>query len=102
MNNRLLGLLLGAIHFVLGIVEVFLSVRFILKIFGANTSNSFVSFVYDSTTPLLDPFRNIFPTQTFHGHYILEFSTLFAIIMYALLAYLLAELASWIGKDIKE
>lgn len=102
MNNRLLGLLLGAIHFVLGIVEVFLSVRFLLKIFGANPANAFTAFIYESTTPLLDPFRNMFPTQTFHGQYILEFSTLFAVIIYALAAYLLAELASWIGRDIKE
>ncbi len=99
MNSRLLSLLLGAINIVLGIVEMFLGVRFILKVFGANASAPFTQFIYDSTVPLLEPFRGIFSTQTFHGRFVFEFTTLFAIIAYALLAYIISELAMWISRS---
>lgn len=69
-------------------VEGFLGLRFILKLFGANAENGFVDWIYEMSAVLLEPFRGIFPTQVFENQYVLEFSTLFAMLMYALLALL--------------
>ncbi len=67
-----------------GIVEFFLGLRFILRLFGANADNGFVSWIYDMSAALLAPFRGIFPTTVFENQFVLEFSTLFAMLMYAL------------------
>ncbi|HEX5456012.1 MAG TPA: hypothetical protein VFW77_01460 [Candidatus Saccharimonadales bacterium] len=72
-----------------GIVIVFLGLRFILKLCGANPLNGFVGWVYDNTSVLLDPFRGIFTNAAIGRHFVLEFNTLFAIVIYALLGMLL-------------
>lgn len=71
-----------------GLVETALALRFVLKLFGANSGNSFVSWVYGMSDVLLQPFRGIFPAKVFDNKYILEFSTLFAMLMFTALALL--------------
>jgi uncharacterized protein YggT (Ycf19 family) len=75
-----------------GAVEAILGLRFLLKLFGANDASGFVSWVYEMSSGLLDPFRGIFPSQVFENQYILEFSTLFAMLVYAIVALLLIAL----------
>src|SRR6266702_3390723 len=48
------------INFIIGIVEFFLGFRFIFLLFGANPAAPFVSWLYATTEPLLNPFRNMF------------------------------------------
>lgn len=66
-------------------VESFLGLRLVLRLFSANPDNSFVSWVYDMSSVLLEPFRGIFPTREIASGVVLEFSTLFAMLVYALL-----------------
>lgn len=80
------------INFLLGLVEAFLAVRFILKLFGADAGNGFVNWIYEMSGTLLDPFGGIFPAKVFENTYVLEFSTLFAMLIYALIATLLFAL----------
>lgn len=80
------------INFVVGIVEVLLVLRFIFKLFGASVAAPFVQWLYQTTQPLLNPFRNIFPVPEFEGRFLIEFTTLVAIIVYMLFAYLMLEL----------
>lgn len=82
-------ILTKVIYGVFGLAELFLGLRFILKLFGANAGNVFVNWVYETSAAVLDPFRGIFPTQVFKSSFVIEFSTLFAIIVYALVAMLL-------------
>jgi hypothetical protein len=82
-------ILTKVIYGAFGLAELFLGLRFILKLFGANASNDFVNWVYETSGAILDPFRGIFPTQVFKSTFVVEFSTLFAIIIYALIAMLL-------------
>lgn len=69
---------------VIGIIVALLSLRFLLKLFGANQANDFVSWVYDTSAEVLAPFRGIFDTIR-DGDFVIEFTTLFAIIAYMLL-----------------
>jgi len=91
LTNSLLNLL-----FVL--VESFLAFRFILKLFGADASNGFVSWIYEMSSVLLEPFAGIFPARVFENAYVLEFSTLFAMLIYAVIAILLGELINGFAK----
>lgn len=80
------------LNFLFSLVEIFLVLRFVLKLFGANAGNGFVGWIYDMSSVLLEPFRSIFPTKVFENTYVLEFSTLFAMLFYAIVAIALMEL----------
>lgn len=77
---------------VFGLVEVLLVFRFVLKLFAANPGAPFVAWVYETTAPLLQPFLFAFPTPSAKGGFTLEFTTLFAVFVYALAGYLIQEL----------
>lgn len=83
------------VNIILGIVAVLLGLRFILKLFSANASNDFVDWVYRTSGDILAPFRGIFPAENING-FVIEFSTLFAMLVYGLIGmsafYLIAIL----------
>jgi len=82
---RLRYVAVNLLNFFVTVVEGFLGLRFLLKLFGANAGNGFVSWIYDMSNGLLDPFRGIFPTKVLENRYVVEFSTLFAMLMYAVI-----------------
>lgn len=70
----------------IGIIEISLALRFVLKLLGASTASPFVSWIFDITTPLIAPFANMFAAPlgvlvTF------ELGTLIAIVAYAVLGW---------------
>lgn len=77
---------------ILGIVEFLLTIRILLKFFGASTVAPFVKWVYETTNPLLAPFEGMFPTSTISTGFVLEVSTLFALITYAFVGVLLESI----------
>lgn len=84
ITNNLINLFVSAVMAVLG-------VRFVLRLFGANESATFVSWVYETSAVLLAPFRGIFTPQTFENNLVLELTTIFAMIVYAVVGLLLAS-----------
>ena len=89
------------VDILLAVVESFLGLRFVLKLFGANPSAEFVSWLYSTSEPLLEPFKGMFPAPIIERGFILEFSTLFAMLMYALGAWLITELIVFIERATK-
>jgi len=75
------------VNFMLAVVGFLLGLRFILKLFGANANNGFVNWVYENSSEILGPFRNIFPAANLDG-FVIEFSTIFALIVYGLIGML--------------
>lgn len=92
MRTRLLAT--NLVNLFLAVVEGFLGLRFLLKLLGANSGNAFVSWIYDMSSVLLEPFRGIFPAHVFENRYVLEFSTLFAMMIYAIVALILIWLVN--------
>lgn len=85
----------GLINFFVGVAEIFLGLRVLLRLFGANASNGFVQWVYDSSSVLLQPFRGIFPTAEVAPGSVVDFSALFAMLVYALIGMAFLWLANW-------
>lgn len=83
------GFLMVLTNLILGFIEILIGLRIILKLFGANASVPFVNWVYETSQPLLAPFLGIFPSPVINGSFLIEFSAIFALIVYALLAYLI-------------
>ena len=84
------------VNLVFTIVEFFLAVRILLRLFGANPNTPFVKWVYDTSAPLLAPFAGIFPNTTIQGGFVLEIPSLFALLIYGFIAFLIIQAISLI------
>jgi YggT family protein len=82
--------LVQAIWLLFGIVEGLLAIRFILKLLGANESAGFANFINAATGPFVAPFNNLFGNPASGGS-VLELNTIVAIVVYMLLAWLIAR-----------
>ena len=79
------------VNYIVGIVEVLLGLRFLLRLFGANPSASFTDFIYNITNPLMVPFQAILPATSEAGA-VFDWSILFAMIAYALIGWAVIRL----------
>lgn len=74
------------IMFVFGVIEVFIGIRFVLVLLGANAEAGFVKLVHGISGIFMAPFVAIFNTQEAGGA-VFEWSALVAIAVYALVAW---------------
>src|SRR3990167_11398854 len=72
------------IWYILGVFEVLLGARFLLKALGANPGTPFVQLIYSLSGGLVRPFRGIFGTPVIEGS-VLEWISLVAIVVYAVI-----------------
>jgi len=94
-NRRHLAIRLTQIvYWVFGLIIGLIAIRFVLKALGANPSAGFAEFIYGITAVLVAPFVGLFGNPQAQGA-VLETTSLVAIVVYALLAWLIARLM-WI------
>jgi hypothetical protein len=74
------------IWYLLTVVEIVLGFRVAFKAFGANQMSGFTSLIYTLSDPLALPFSGILK-NSIYGASLLEWSTIIAAIVYALIAY---------------
>jgi len=74
------------IWYVLGVIEVLLAFRVVLKLLGANAFSGFASFIYAISSPFALPFAGILGT-TVSSALVFEWSTLIAMAVYFIVAY---------------
>lgn len=79
------------IWYILGIFEILLAFRFLLRLVGANPASGFTNLIYTLSAPLALPFRGIVGATQF-GTSVIEWSTLIAMIVYLVIAYGLVKL----------
>ncbi|MDB5185523.1 MAG: Membrane protein involved in colicin uptake [Candidatus Saccharibacteria bacterium] len=82
------------IWLIAGIIMGLLAVRFVLSLLGANRGNAFADLVYSLSYPFAAPFFGLFGYNVQYGAARFEFETLVAILVYALLATLIAKIAT--------
>ena len=83
--------LMQAVYLVFGIIEALIAIRIVLRALGANSQAGFAQFVYGVSAPLVAPFAGLFGNpQT--GGAVLELHSIVALIVYALLAWLVGKL----------
>jgi uncharacterized protein YggT (Ycf19 family) len=80
----------GGIYLLFGILGGLLAIRFFLALLGANPAAGFAQVVYSITKPFLAPFVGLFGTARSGGN-VLDVSPLVAIIVYALIAWVLVK-----------
>jgi hypothetical protein len=84
-----------ALYLIFGVIEALLAIRFVLKALGANAEAGFAQFIYGVTGPLVVPFVGLFGTPQAAGGATLEVHTLVALVVYALVGWLLVR-GAWL------
>lgn len=82
--NRIIWLLFG-------VLETLIGLRILLKMIGANPNNTFASFLYSVTDVFLWPFSGLI-TSPASGDMVLEISSIIAMFVYALAAWVIVRL----------
>jgi hypothetical protein len=72
-------------------LEALLGLRFVLRLLAANPANAFADFIYDLSRVFLAPFFGLFEEPAFDGS-VFEYTTLVAMIVYALIAWIIVRL----------
>lgn len=89
------SILSQVIWFVAGVILLLLSFRFILSLLGANTTNGFAQFIYDTSHPFVAPFFGLFNYNNIqYGISRFEIFTLVAMAVYAAIAWILSYLSN--------
>lgn len=74
------------VWYILGLVEILLAFRFVLKLLGANAGAGFTSFIYGVTAPFAGPFITVFKTAKVQGS-TFEWTTILAMLVYYIIAW---------------
>src|SRR6195256_4571910 len=80
-----------AIYLLFGLIEALLVIRFVLKALAANAEAGFAQLIYGVTGPLVAPFMGLFGTPQSPSGATLELHTLIAVVIYALVAWLVVR-----------
>jgi len=83
--------LVAAIYLVFGVIEAIIAIRIILRVLGANPQAGFAQFIYGLSAPLVAPFAGLFGNPASGGS-VLELHSIVALIVYALVAWLIGRL----------
>ncbi len=78
------------IYLLFGLLEGLLGIRFVLGLLGANPAAGFAQMIYGLTGPFIAPFVGLFGQPSFEG-YVFEGNSLAAILVYALVAWVLVK-----------
>lgn len=80
------------VYYLLAVLEIILALRFFFRLLGASQGSNFVMFLYNLSHVFVGPFNGIFNDQAL-GRSVFEFSTIVAMIVYALIAWGIVSLA---------
>lgn len=80
-----------SVKIVANVVILLLGLRLILKLFGASADIAIVSWIYDLSYIFISFLDKIFTNPQFAGRFIIDLATLFGIIIYGFIAYLITE-----------
>lgn len=86
----MLGIVRTLVNIVVGVIEFLLLFRFLFKFFAANPRTPFVAWIFSTTATLVSPFAKILPDLKL-GNFVIDFTTLVALIVYVLIGYLILQ-----------
>ncbi len=73
------------VWYILGLLEIALALRFVLKLLGANPEAGFTSFIYGITSVFTAPFLSVFNISQVEGS-VFEWTILLAMFVYWMIA----------------
>ncbi len=85
------------VHSFVGVAELLLALRVVLRFFNGNPDATFVHWVYTVTAPLLEPLRGVFTSfDVVNRGWVVDYVALFAMAVWAVAGYVLVgSLGRW-------
>lgn len=102
MHLRVGNVLVRVLYFWVLFGVIVLTLRVFLLAFSANPSTNFVTFIYETSSRYLEPFRGIFPAKPVSETGYFDVSAVFAIIMYLLFMWAVSALIAYVERSIAE
>ncbi|NDJ19526.1 YggT family protein [Myxacorys almedinensis] len=88
-RNSSLAWIINGVLLLIGLLEILLGLRFLLRVSGANPDNAVARFIYDLSDPFVAPFSTLFVSPTSSGATnIFDVNVLIAIVVYAVLGWI--------------
>lgn len=84
---------------ILGLLELFLFIRFLLRFLNASPKALAVSLIYKYSDILIFPFKFIFPDINLPYNFLIDSATVSAMIGYAVLAFVFLEVLKLFSND---
>ncbi len=91
-QNSAIARIIHIEYFLFGLLELLLALRVILHLLGANPNNTFASVIYGLSGPFVALFANLLRNPALSTTAVLELNTIIAMIVYAIVAWLIARL----------
>jgi hypothetical protein len=91
-QNAAIARVVNITYFLFGMLELLLAVRVILHLVGANAENGFANFIYGLSAPFVALFASLLKNPALTTTAVLEVTTIIAMIVYAMLAWLVGRL----------
>ena len=85
------------VNVVFGIIILLLLLRFVLKLLAANAATPFIGWIYQVTQPLIAPFAGAFGANASQNGSVVEWGTLLALIVFAVVAWVIGLAISAVG-----
>lgn len=82
------------VYLIVSVIETILIIRLLLALLGANSNNVFASFIYAISYPFVQPFIGLFSIAPSLGVSRLEIETLMALVVVALIGWIIANALS--------
>jgi hypothetical protein len=91
-QNSTVARVVNIFYFFFVIVEALLFVRLILQLLGADPASTFAGFIYTLSYPFVALFANLVQNPTLGATGVLEITTIIAMIVWAIVAWLVGRL----------
>ena len=91
-QNSAIARIVNIVYFLFGILEVLLGLRVIFHLIGANPDNGFANLIYGLSGPFVALFANLLRNPAISPTAVLEITTIIAMLVYAILAWLVGRL----------
>jgi hypothetical protein len=91
-QNSSVARVVNIVYFLFGALELLLAVRVILHLVGVNAENGFASFIYGLSAPFVALFASLLQNPTLGTTAVLEITTIIAMLVWAIVAWLVGRL----------
>ncbi|MCU0466417.1 MAG: YggT family protein [Anaerolineae bacterium] len=91
-QNSTIARVVNIVYFIFGVLTVLLAIRVLLKLIGANAGNGFAYFIDTVSAPFVSLFAGLVQNPVWDNIYVLEITTLIAMLVWAIVAWLIGRL----------
>jgi hypothetical protein len=91
-QNASIGRVVYIVYFLFSVVELLLGLRVVLHLVGVNPDNGFANFIDALSSPFVALFASLLKNPALSTTAVLEVTTLIAMIVYAIVAWLVGRL----------